>query len=101
MLNAISVIIVTLLSSFAFAGTFYDVTLPDEVTIDGKKKVLNGMALRKVRKFGIPVKVYVGGLYLDEKSQDSEAILNELNGNKRHYPSIHLSSCHFSRGHST
>lgn len=47
------------------------VTMPREVTVGGRKLVLNGLGLRK--KF--VVKVYVAGLYLPQRSSDAEAIL--------------------------
>lgn len=47
------------------------VELADRVELGGKSLVLNGLGLRK--KIGF--KVYVGGLYLTEKSSDAEAIL--------------------------
>lgn len=55
------------LSAASLAG----VTLPDSVQVGGKTLVLNGMGLRT--KF--IVKVYVAGLYLDQKSSDANAIL--------------------------
>ncbi len=53
------------------AGTLAGVTLPDTVQAGGKTLVLNGIGLRT--KFF--VKVYVGGLYLEQKSSDAAAIL--------------------------
>jgi hypothetical protein len=47
------------------------VTLPDSVDVAGKKLVLNGMGLRSRMMF----KVYVGGLYLEQKSSDPTAII--------------------------
>ena len=55
----------------AGAGELYDVELPDSITVDDHTLVLNGMGLRK-KAF---IKVYVGGLYLAEKSSDADAIL--------------------------
>lgn len=63
-------------SQVVFAGKLLDVELADSITIEGKKLTLNGMGLRKVSRFGIPIKVYVAGLYLQEKAQDADAILN-------------------------
>ena len=57
------------------AGELNDVKIPDTQTVSGKNLVLNGMGLRIVHKFGIPIKVYVAGLYLENKNQDSSAIL--------------------------
>jgi hypothetical protein len=52
--------------------TLNGVSMPDTVEVDGHTLVLNGMALRK--KF--VVKVYVAGLYLEEKSSDADHILS-------------------------
>jgi Chalcone isomerase-like len=54
-----------------FGGTLAGVTLPDTVQAGGKKLVLNGLGLRKKYM----VKVYVAGLYLEQKSSDPAAIL--------------------------
>jgi hypothetical protein len=55
----------------AWAGELYDVELADAITVGDHSLVLNGMGLRK-KAF---IKVYVGGLYLAEKSSDPAAIL--------------------------
>jgi hypothetical protein len=58
--------LVTLLLSLpAGAATVADVKMPDKVDANGHSLVLNGAALRK--KFVI--KVYVGGLYLEQKGK--------------------------------
>jgi len=51
----------------SLAGT----TLPDNVQVGGTTLVLNGLGLRT--KFS--VKVYVAGLYLEQKSSDPSAII--------------------------
>lgn len=51
------------------------VKMPEQVRVGDHSLKLNGMALRKVYKFGIPVKVYVAGLYLQEPSHDWEKIV--------------------------
>jgi len=53
------------------AASLAGVTLPDTVQVGGKTLVLNGLGLRK--KF--VVKVYVAGLYLEQKSSDADAIV--------------------------
>ncbi len=53
------------------AGNLAGVTLPDTAQVGGTTLVLNGLGLRK--KF--VVKVYVAGLYLQQKSSDPEAIM--------------------------
>lgn len=54
------------------AGTLSGVTLPDTVTVDGKTLTLNGLGLRSRMMF----KVYVAGLYVEQKSTDGHAIAN-------------------------
>jgi hypothetical protein len=48
------------------------VSMPDQVTVDGTKLVLNGMGLREATVFN--VNVYVAGLYLLKRSSDGEKI---------------------------
>lgn len=57
-----------LLCTIAAAGTF-----PPEVTVAGKKLVLNGTGLRQYSIF--KVNVYEGALYLEKRSTDDKAIL--------------------------
>jgi len=49
-----------------------DVAMPDEVSVDGKKLVLNGMGVREATVFN--VNVYVAGLYLEKRSNDGPRI---------------------------
>jgi hypothetical protein len=60
------------------ASSLAGVTLPDTAQVDGKALVLNGMGLRTE----FMVKVYVAGLYLEQKSQDPSAII-KANASKR------------------
>lgn len=60
-------------SAPALAGKKAGITMPDTVTVAGKKLVLNGMGLREATVF--KVDVYVAGLYLETKSSDGAAIL--------------------------
>ena len=53
------------------AASLAGVTLPDTVQAGGKTLVLNGMGIRTK----LMVKVYVGGLYLEQKSSDANAII--------------------------
>lgn len=64
-------VLVITLTSQLFAGTLAGVTLPDTVQAGDKTLVLNGLGLRKKYM----VKVYVAGLYLEQKSSDPSAIL--------------------------
>ena len=60
--------VVGLLAPLAHAGSLADVTMDDEVMVSGKTIQLNGMGLRKK----LWVKVYVGGLYLENPTTDAE-----------------------------
>ena len=53
------------------AGSLAGVTLPDTEEAGGKTLVLNGMGIRTKYM----VKVYVAGLYLEQKSSDPNAIM--------------------------
>lgn len=55
-----------------YAGTLAGVTLPDTTKVGEQTLVLNGMGLRE--KFFIDV--YVGGLYLPEKTTDADKAIN-------------------------
>ncbi|MCB0341139.1 MAG: chalcone isomerase family protein [Pseudobdellovibrionaceae bacterium] len=70
------------LPTIAGAGELNGVKMSDSDSVAGVNLVLNGMALRKVYKFGIPIKVYVGGLYLPQKSADSAEIV-KMSGPKQ------------------
>jgi len=54
------------------AREYKGVTMPDTLTVEDRSMVLNGMALRKKVVF----KVYVAGLYLEEKMDSAEAVFN-------------------------
>ncbi len=81
-----NILVFALSLSFAFIATLgfacsvhaaelNDVKMADSTTVDGKTLNLNGLGLRKVTKFGIPVKVYVGALYVEKKTKDSAALV--------------------------
>ena len=53
------------------AGTLNGVTMPDTIQVRGIPLVLNGMGVRTRTGF----KIYVAGLYLQQKSADSDAII--------------------------
>ena len=71
--TVISLAVVVLVASTfnLHAGNLAGVTLPDTEQVGATKLVLNGMGLRT--KF--VVKVYVAGLYLEQKSTDPNAII--------------------------
>jgi len=59
------------LSAAAGAADLAGVSVPDTAQVAGTNLVLNGVGLRK--KFF--VKIYVGGLYLPQKSADADAVV--------------------------
>lgn len=66
----VSGLLLLLCASWAGAGELAGVTLPDQVTVGGKNLALNGMGVRKK----MMIKVYVAGLYLEQRSADPAAI---------------------------
>lgn len=58
----------------ARAGEKGDVKMPDQMTVGGKKLVLNGMGIREATMFN--VNVYVAGLYLEKKTGDANEVVN-------------------------
>jgi len=56
---------------YLYAGSLAGVTLPDTVQVGSTTLLLNGVGLRSKYTF----KVYVAGLYIPQKSSDSQAIL--------------------------
>ncbi len=62
-----------LLAVPARAGELAGVTLPDQVTVEGRTLSLNGLGLRQAT--WLKVNVYVAALYLETKSSESEAII--------------------------
>ncbi len=72
--TAISLAVVAFVVASTFnlhAGNLAGVTLPDTEEVGSTKLVLNGLGLRT--KF--MVKIYVAGLYLEQKSSDPNAII--------------------------
>ncbi|HEU4402139.1 MAG TPA: chalcone isomerase family protein, partial [Candidatus Polarisedimenticolia bacterium] len=63
----------TLSPPAGMAGELSGVTLPDQVAVEGRTLVLNGLGLREATF--LKVDVYVAGLYLEKKSADPDAIL--------------------------
>ena len=71
-LIALFLVMLVSLSAIALnAATLAGVTLPDSQQVAGKSLVLNGLGLRSK----MMVKVYVAGLYLEQKSSDPNAIM--------------------------
>ncbi len=72
--SALSLAVLLFLSISMFnlnAGTLAGVTLPETEQVGSAKLVLNGMGIRTKYM----VKVYVAGLYLEQKSSDANAII--------------------------
>lgn len=71
--TSIAVVVLLLMSLVQLnAGSLAGITLPDTAQVGGKTLVLNGMGIRTKYM----VKVYVAGLYLEQKSSDPNAIIN-------------------------
>jgi hypothetical protein len=69
---SLAVVMFVLVSMFQLdAASLAGVTLPDTEQVGSTKLVLNGLGLRTKYM----VKVYVGGLYLEQKSSDPNAII--------------------------
>ena len=68
---SIAVVVFALTTLNLRAASLAGVSLPDTAQVGGTTLVLNGLGLRT--KF--TVKVYVAGLYLQQKSSDSSAII--------------------------
>ena len=69
---SLAVVTFVVVSTFTLhAASLAGVTLPDSAQVGGKTLVLNGMGIRTK----MMVKVYVAGLYLEQKSSDANAII--------------------------
>ncbi|ACY15067.1 chalcone isomerase family protein [Haliangium ochraceum] len=68
-----ALLLVPFASEAAHAGKKAGVSMPNSVTVAGKKLTLNGMGLREATVFNVDV--YVAGLYLETKSKDGKSIL--------------------------
>ena len=55
------------------AATLGGVSIPDQTQVNGNNLILNGLGMRTATL--LKVKVYVIGLYLEEKSTDAKAII--------------------------
>jgi hypothetical protein len=61
-------------AGIALSAELEGVSMPDQVTVDGKQLLLNGMGLREATF--LKVDVYVAGLYLETRSSDPQEILD-------------------------
>lgn len=73
-MKTIFTIILSILALNLFAIELDGIKFDDKVKAGNKELVLNGIGIRKATIF--KVKVYYGGLYLEQKSSDHNAILN-------------------------
>ena len=69
--SIVAVLVLTLVAHQLHAASLAGVTLPDTQQVAGKTLVLNGLGLRTKYM----VKVYVAGLYVEQKSSDANAII--------------------------
>ena len=72
-MKTLALIFSLLVSSSLFAAEKGGVKLDDKMTVAGKELVLNGIGIRRATIFN--VHVYVGGLYLQEKTQDPAKVI--------------------------
>ncbi len=63
-----------LVAPAAQAAECVGVSFPDKKTVEGNELVLNGLGLREATAF--KVDVYVGALYVPQKTKDASAIVN-------------------------
>ena len=75
MIRASLLALLLILTAPAPAAELAGVTMPDQVTVGDQTLELNGLGLRLATRLGLKFKVYVAGLYLEEKSSDAEQIL--------------------------
>jgi len=80
LLSAAAVLFTLGAVSIARAGELAGVSFPDQATVGGRTVVLNGLGLRTATM--LKVKVYVIGLYVENRSSDPQAIIAS-GGNKR------------------
>ena len=66
----------------ALAASCADVTLPDQVDVDGTSLELNGLGLREATIFA--VEVYVAGLYLESKTSDAKQVIESEQKKRLH-----------------
>jgi hypothetical protein len=74
-------ILLLLLAPAAFGAERAGVRMPDRVKVGDRDLVLNGMGVREATVFNVDV--YVGGLYLEGRSSDGEAIAAATDQAKR------------------
>jgi hypothetical protein len=74
-IRALVLFTAALLSVSVAAESIEGVEFPATASAGGKELKLNGLALRKVERFGLPFKVYVAALYAEKKLATTEEAL--------------------------
>jgi hypothetical protein len=70
-------LILLLMSPAAMAKKVGDVNVADTISLDGQNLILNGAGDRIKKIAFIKLHIYVGGLYLQAKNSNAQAILDE------------------------
>jgi hypothetical protein len=76
-LGACLILILHVWSPFTQALQKEGIEFADQKTLGTTNLQLNGVGLRRARRFGIPFRVYVAGLYVEKKNADADALLAE------------------------
>lgn len=72
------IIFVSLLFSItAGAATIEKIDFPESLMVGQQNLVLNGVGLRAKKKMGMTFRVYVAGLYVKAKTDDSQKLIND------------------------
>lgn len=71
--NYLALFFIALWSPFLLSSTIDGVNFPDEILVEGKPLLLNGLGTRKATF--LKVKVYHAGLYLTHRASEAEAFL--------------------------
>lgn len=72
-MKLLSLVISLLICFNSFAAELDGIKFEDKVNLDGKELVLNGIGIRKATF--LKIKVYYGGLYLEQKSKDAMSFI--------------------------
>jgi hypothetical protein len=83
-------LVVILLVTKLFAADFSGVKMADDIKLDGKPLVLNGLGMRQKTIFH--VNVYVGALYVEKKSHDPDEILRSSDMKRVELAFVHSAS---------
>ena len=68
-------LVLVMTSMTAHAKSIQNVDFAETMTVGETALTLNGVGLRTVQRFGLTIKVYVAGLYLEKASSNVEEIL--------------------------